>query len=243
MRRYGWRPSPPDHRDYIYEPKLRGNLPAFASVRRWMPPVRDQGSLGACTAFAVCAAISALDRKLRGEDRIYSPLYLYWHTRYIEGTVNEDSGAYLRDAIKAAARFGVAEESVHPYDISRFREQPPPEAYENAYRDLIDCYEAVKDLYGVRAAIAEGYPVIFGFAVPERFETETARTGFLPPPSPDERIVGGHAVVAVAYSDRRKAILVQNSWGESFGKRGWFWLSYDYFTMGLAMDAWVIKGR
>jgi intein/homing endonuclease len=45
---YGWRPSLPDMRDLLYTPPVRVKLPPSVSLMEKMPPVRDQGQLGAC---------------------------------------------------------------------------------------------------------------------------------------------------------------------------------------------------
>jgi hypothetical protein len=43
----------------------------------------------------------------------------------LEGTVNEDSGAELRDAAKVLATQGVPDESEWPHEIERFTDAPP----------------------------------------------------------------------------------------------------------------------
>jgi len=39
----------------------------------------------------------------------------------------------------------------------------------------------------------------------------------------------GHTMVAVGYDDTKKAILVQNSWGQSWAAGGYAWLGYDFW--------------
>ena len=43
---------------------------------------------------------------------------------------------------------------------------------------------------------------------------------------------GGHAMCIIAYDDNKfdGAFLVQNSWGEDWGKDGYFWLPYSEIT-------------
>jgi hypothetical protein len=57
----------------------------------------------------------------------------------------------------------------------------------------------------LKACLADGYPVVFGFTVYESFESpRVAKTGIVPMPGPGERALGGHAVMAVGYEEAKK---------------------------------------
>jgi hypothetical protein len=47
-------------------------------------------------------------------------------------------------------------------------------------------------------------------------------------PLPSGRMLGGHAVALVGYSDARQAFLLRNSWGEGWGNKGYAWLPYEW---------------
>ena len=54
-RRYGYIPSPPDHRDFsVSRLKLVAaeKIPSDISLDKWLGPVRDQGQEGSCTGQA-----------------------------------------------------------------------------------------------------------------------------------------------------------------------------------------------
>ena len=83
----------------------------------------------------------------------------------------------------------------------------------------------------MKACLAAGYPFVFGFTVYESFESaDVARTGVASMPAPDEKVIGGHAVLAVGYDDAAQTFLVRNSWGTGWGQAGYFTLPYAYFT-------------
>src|SRR4051794_10612107 len=107
--RYGWIPDLPDQRDLIYAapaPYLRA-LPPTIDLRGECPPIYDQGDLGSCTANAIAGAMEFLQMKERlPEVFIPSRLFIYYNERVLEGTVNWDSGAMLRDGIKTVAKQG-----------------------------------------------------------------------------------------------------------------------------------------
>ena len=61
-----------------------------------------------------------------------SRLWLYWEERYLEGSVNEDAGAEIRDGMKVLQQLGCAPEVDWPYDITKFTQTPPAKATTDA---------------------------------------------------------------------------------------------------------------
>lgn len=243
---YGWIPDLPDQRDIIYAapPVFLAALPPSTDLRPSCPAVYNQGQLGSCTANAIGGAIE-YDRLLEKlPDFVPSRLFIYYNERVIEGTVDFDSGAQLRDGIKTVASQGVCPESEWPYDIAKFTQKPPAKAYKDAVTDRAISYQSlVQDLNQMKGCLASGYPFVFGFTVYESFETEAvAQSGHAPMPRPSERAIGGHAVMAVGYDDSTERFLVRNSWGTGWGLAGYFTLPYAYLTQpGLASDLWTIR--
>jgi C1A family cysteine protease len=93
------------------------------------------------------------------------------------------------------------------------------------------------------SSLAAGYPFVFGFTVYEGFESATvAKSGKLDLPTQSEKTVGGHAVLAVGYDDATQRFIVQNSWGENWGQKGFFTIPYAYINdPDLAEDFWTIR--
>src|SRR5215469_16450494 len=127
IKRYGWVRDLPDHRDFIYSAPLavQEALPTKVDLRSQCPPVYDQGQLGSCTANAIAGALhfDELKQKMRNSF-VPSRLFIYYNERSIEGTVSSDSGAQLRDGVKAVSKLGVCPEPEWPYDISKFTDKP-----------------------------------------------------------------------------------------------------------------------
>ena len=84
---------------------------------------------------------------------------------------------------------------------------------------------------------------MFGFTVYDSFESsEVARIGILQMPGPKESVVGGHAVLAVGYDDKDERFIIRNSWGKSWGQRGYFTMPYSYLLSdNLSDDFWTIR--
>ena len=85
--------------------------------------------------------------------------------------------------------------------------------------------------------------VCFGFSVFESFESkETAKTGIMCMPGKDEKLLGGHAVMCVGFSDSKKKFIIRNSWGVNWGDDGYFYMPYEFMTnKDLCSDFWIIE--
>ena len=245
-RYYGWIPDVPDHRDMLYAALVSvTKLPDKIDLRPLCPPVYDQGSLGSCTANAIAAAIQVERLKQKSEpDFIPSRLFIYYNERAIEHTLASDSGAQIRDGIKSIATQGDCPESEWPYEIAKFTNKPTAQCYRDAVKYIALRYQRVpQSLNQMKGCLASGYPFVFGFSVYSGFEsTEMAETGELNMPASKERLMGGHAVVAVGYDDSTQRFTVRNSWGDRWGIRGHFTMPYAYLTdANLADDLWTLR--
>ena len=247
ISRYGWIPDLPDHRDYLYAAPMEvlRKLPAKVDLRPRCPGVYDQGQLGSCTANAIAGAIE-FDFMKQKARKIFTPsrLFIYYNERVIEGTVDSDSGAMIRDGVKSVSKQGDCPEKEWPYDIVKFREKPPRKCYLDAVKHKAVSYQRLSPAANqLKGCLASGYPFVFGIAVYESFESaRVARTGVAPMPGPKEREIGGHAILAVGYDDQQQRFIVRNSWGTTWGMKGYFTLPYAYATNpNLADDFWMIR--
>src|SRR5262249_51679629 len=138
---------------------------------------------------------------------------------------------------------GVCSERAWPYAIAKFAIKPPPACYREALAHQITAYARLETLDEMQACLAEGFPFVFGFSVYESFESErVATTGVVPMPKRTERAIGGHAVLAVGYDHGKERFLVRNSWGTSWGMKGYFTIPYAYLAdRDLSDDFWTIR--
>jgi len=245
---YGWVPDLPDHRDFLFSAPLENvaALPASVDLRPHCPhEVYNQGQLGSCTANAIAGALQFEQMKQGLKSFTPSRLFIYYNERVIEGTVNADSGAQIRDGIKSVSNIGACPETDWTYDITKFAHKPPEApAYKDAPLGKALQYQRVPQLLNqMKGCLASGYPFVFGFTVYESFESDqVAHTGAAPMPSPREKVLGGHAVMAVGYEDHPQRFTVRNSWGPDWGMGGYFTIPYAYLTdSNLADDFWTIR--
>lgn len=258
VARLGWRPDKPDIRDRQFNHlkvlrRLRQKLPKAVDLRYGsedlLLPIMDQGNLGSCTANAIGKCYEYISRKQGLVDYDPSRLFIYYGEREIENSIPIDAGAEIRDGLKVVNRLGVPHEALWPYNIGAFTSRPPQAAFDDGLLHQAIAYESVQvKTTAIKAALAEGHPVIIGFTVYTSF-WRINQGGFMPVPKTTERVEGGHAVLVVGYKRMRapwdKAMkdyaIIQNSWGATWGDKGFFYMPMAWLCdRNNADDFWTI---
>lgn len=237
-----WKPDKLDKRDYKYNISAK-TIPNLVDLRPYCSSIENQGSLGSCTGQSIAGAIELLNKRNRKPTDV-SRLFIYYYERLLLGTVNYDSGAYIRDGIKVTNKYGASLESYWPYDIRKFRQEPILEAKNDALNRKVTRYERVSDFNGCIDALSNGYPVVAGFYVYDSFMSNTvAKTGIMPYPNTSrETLLGGHAVLIVGYNKTKNVFIVRNSWGTSWGDNGYFYMPFKVIqNTAMSSDFWIIK--
>jgi len=242
------------------------SMPTKVDLHQYCSPVEDQMALGSCTANAGVGMVEYFERRAFGTHIDASRLFLYKVTRNLMGETG-DTGAYLRITMGALALFGTPPEQYWPYTDAHpdFDEEPCAFCYAYAQN-----YQAIQyyrlDPFGttpatlltrIKTNLAAGLPSMFGFSVFNSYNQSFAE-GEFPFPLNGEKIVGGHAVVAIGFDDSKHikntnpggpettgALMIRNSWGTGWAAQssiapGYGWLPYDYVLKGMAVDWWSL---
>ncbi len=239
-------------------PPSRVNL----RVTGLLPPIQDQGHLNSCTAQAVIAMVEYLIAASGADPLDMSSMFLYKTSRRLLGWTG-DTGAYLRTTIKALALFGTPPEREWPYNVASLDTEPDAYHYSFAQNFKALAYARL-DGYGsggnttketIKKALADGFPVAFGFPVYDSIDQVSGRQGYIipfPTRGRRERLRGGHAVLAVGYDDAvathhaggtAGALIVRNSWGTGWGDGGYAYLPYEYVVKQFATDFWSVFNK
>jgi len=246
----GWSPNPPDLRDLSHEQLLGARpftpSPSF-SLRSALAGlgIYDQGQEGSCVLNALCRAERALALKLGVPAPDLARQFAYYATRvWIEGAdAADDSGCAIRDAAKAAVRFGTCLEPTWPYTAADFAQCPSPRAIKEARAHQVLRYGAVRSLYGLQTVIErDRTPLVIGFALPAYMATdECAKDGVLPW-RPADSVIGGHGLLVEGWETLPSGLVyldVANSWGP-WGDGGYLHADVRYFLEGAITDGTVV---
>ncbi len=216
------------------------SLPRRVSFEAFCPSVQAQGAYSTCVGFAcgyyLRTIVEAKARHVTAKTAIdqfaFSPGYVYEKAK--AGTDYAcTEGIYLSSAFRVLQGAGVPPFSRFPYPACS-RQTAPVDALAAPYR--IAGYERLFGLrdddpmkiYRLRKTLADGNPVVVGLVAPPSFYS--AKKTWVPAPTDDpaDARLRGHALCVVGYDDRRDggAFRVINSFGKTWGDRGFCWIRY-----------------
>lgn len=177
-------------------------------LRAWDSSVKNQGSEGTCTAFAVVAAEEFLANKAGTPINLSERHLWYSYQRY--NTVA---------ALEAANRWWITTETIWPYS------SPRPLRPVTANGHIAD-YEALTTLTEVNAALRAGLPLVL--SVDTNSSWNNPYKGIIN--ADGGPVVGGHAIAVSGFFTTTKGTyyILKNSWGRDFGDAGYAYLPARY---------------
>lgn len=228
MRKYGW--IPPEKTAEVLPDKLMfksSKIPESYVIKNDVG-IYDQGTIGSCTANAICAVLKHKKIGIMEPSR----LFLYYNSRENK---DRDEGSSIDFALSTLGSYGICRESLHNY--KKGLKKPSEKSYKNASKHIIErCIPVNISKESFKIIIASDHMIIFGFLVNEDFEN--IKPGQILNYNKNLEVLGGHAVVCVGYN--LSGILVRNSYGLEWGDKGYFYMSWEYLESGACSDAWII---
>jgi C1A family cysteine protease len=215
------------------------------------PAIRDQGSIGSCTAFCGAEAYEIMyNYKTGAFPPVLSPAFLYYEERVniLHERIGADNGAYMVDIDKALQTYGICWESLYVYPTSdkttAYKTPPSSTAISNALNYKISAYTLINtgDVAAVKNCLLNNIPVMMGLNVYDKtstyqyFEGLNTTSYIYNPLTASGAIIsgltllGGHATPIIGYDDNLQAFKVQNSWGSAWGLNGFYYMPYSVFS-------------
>jgi C1A family cysteine protease len=217
----------PDVFNSYYEPTNIEGAKDIVDLRPNFTSIKDQGPAGTCTIFAITSIYEYILKKTEAKEYDLSEHFVYYN---INSTNKKEEGTSFVDVIKSITDDGICEEETCKYVSDKIDKKPSQKAYEEAKLHKIQTVKGVKILHDdIISALNEGYPIAISLKIFNSFMDCPGGSVMLP--SPDEMNADSHtshAMVICGYSIKDKMYFVRNSWGESWGDKGYCYIPFDY---------------
>lgn len=230
--------SPESKTDWHFNTIMRVvKTPSSFSLEQYCGKVKDQKGTGFCHSFSA-SAIKEIQENIETERILeMSPLYIAREVKKIDGLPNEE-GTNLINICKTLANHGSIFERYYPFE--KYKEGslvfPELKNEDNLNYFKIKNYARTNTIEEMKQALLLKKPVLLGIMCVDTIRTLNNNKGKFVPYPLGGSFLGGHAVVIVGYDDtlehdgHKGHFRIMNSWGETWGDKGFAWLPYDYIT-------------
>ena len=214
-------------------------------------PIFDQLQLGSCVLNSTTRAMMVALFNEQQKIVLLSRLFAYWLCSKQMGTVGQDTGTNVFQAVERYGSIGVCDESIWPYtdDLSTFF-VPPAGAIEAVLEGSdnrptawvkIDETDPQSKLSQLETAILANHTVSFGTPVSAAIQSYQAGQ-ILTVPDPNA-IIGGHSMLFTGrhFIGGKRVWRVANSWSIAFGDAGYLLIDDAWAADADLSDLWVMS--
>ncbi len=212
-------------------------LPASVDLSRYDERVGDQGNVGSCAAWAIGYGMMGWFARRQGHAGApYAPMYAY--SQVNGGVDNGTSPAAVLEVLRTQGIDTAAHYAQkHPNSHYDWRHRPSAAERARAAANRIAGWVTLYNTYrapgsvaitAVKRTLASGRPVALSIAVYNRFMYAYGAPSVVSSRGNLGQLLGYHEVLAVGYD--RRGVRIQNSWGTSWGNRGYAILDWNYIA-------------
>lgn len=217
------------------------SLPASASIKKYAPQIKNQGSYGTCVGWsAAYCARTIIEAQKNGwtdkatiTDNAFSPGFTYKLIK-MASDANCSYGASINKAMltfmnQGAVKYNSLKISC-PATLSSELYTEASQYKINDYAKLFGLNDGKNfKIQATKKSLSQNKPVVIGMKCPPSFYDATDI--WTPKENPGGNF-GGHAMCLVGYDDNKYggAFHIQNSWGNYWGNQGYTWIKYDDYA-------------
>ncbi len=250
--KYGYSGEGEHPGDWSFEDRLSPMLGTSGAgtvdLRDYSSPRHNQKGSNSCVAQGVIKALEIKRILTYGKSKHIdlSVLALYYLARELRGGPDGgrvDNGTTISAACDALKRFGVCEDVVWPFDLSKVSVAPSWAAMRRAYVNKIDSYYRIRGIGSYRVdacikALRNNCPVVVGTLIGNNWDGYGKKPDMvIGKPSTTE---GGHITVLVGWDGTN--FIGENSWGTKWGYDGYYFMDPDVIAdFTLTDDPFVVS--
>ena len=225
-------------------------VPPSKDLRQAWWKVGDQGSTGSCVGWASTEGVMRYHLVMAGkvaQKESLSPRYTWMASKEIDEFVSrpetfiEEAGTSLKAAMDVCRKYGVVLESALPFPINTLMYTGDENQFyaAAAQRRAAAYFNLGKNLNQWRTWLASNGPILAGISVDATWDNAKATHGVLDVFQPNT-VRGGHAVCVVGYRGDNRFI-IRNSWGTSWGDKGFAYASEAYIKAAFFNESYGIS--
>ncbi|WP_410631089.1 C1 family peptidase [Amycolatopsis sp. cmx-4-83] len=225
---------------HVAEPSALAAAPTSYDLSQYALSPGDQGQVGSCVTWATgYTGYGILMHEQGIQGAPMAPMFIY--AQIAKGN---DQGTYAGVALPMEQKQGIDTRSDYTQGDFDYTTQPNSRERANAAHYKLGSFtelptSGTSARTAIKNAISQGHPVPIGFEVHQSFmdldSSTAADYSYLPGDDRSDPVVGGHEVTIVGYT--AQGVKIENSWGTSWGARGFVTVPWEFFDTGDVTEA------
>jgi hypothetical protein len=223
-----------------------GDYPDKLSLRPYCPSPANQGTTGACSGFAFGYGAMSIMHNIQNEKQgrvgaktVFSPYFIYNQIK--KNLTDCTSSSLAEEAIGLLKKQGICRfedfdtrNDCMPIPSQSVLDKATPYRIKEGLSVFPRTEDDDKKIAAIKACLQDSMPVVVNILAYKSFQNMSPR-GVWTRIEGDE-FIGKHYLTIIGYDDNRGCFEVMNSWGQTWGERGFAFVKYQQLA------AWSIAG-